>query len=239
MNGASGSAQRKAELYESFFDATPDLPVSREVIDALLIARARGEPDPAQGPRLRPDITFMCLTSETEVAPDEIERRRLVYNAEVVRQNDEPDEEPETRPDPLKGRIGAIGKLLAQQSPDGPDRTTGKPVWVLFDTGGMRQRRGFRLLVLREFLWHKHRNVWVTTQTPDRHLPLYQALNAADWIGRLPHQGKRLTVSNGRLLLLIEQHPEKTDREVAVILGKKGEKVSYSTVRRIRRDFLT
>jgi len=65
-------------------------------------------------------------------------------------------------------------------------------------------------------------------------------LEAADWIGRLPNQGRRRTVTTPgnleRIKPLVEEG--KTDREIAAILTRRGYPVGYRSVGNLRKTYL-
>jgi hypothetical protein len=252
--------------------------VPQEVIDALLIARARDEPEPAEGPRLQKGRTVR-LEGETDIPAMETRRRWQVYEEEGKAQREQKEEakrqariaagagpepkrysrewyewlegkevapeeqpeparqeEPEPAPEPaqkniLKDRQGALQITM-------PELDKSKPCWVLSDGGGARRYRGYRKVEMTEWGWSEPSQTWRRTDTPEQYVTLYQALKAADWIGRLPHQGRRRTALTPANLDRIRPLVEKglTDRQIAVILSRgKGPPISYSTVYKLRK----
>lgn len=103
--------------------------------------------------------------------------------------------------------------LINQQEPD-----KSKPCWVLFDRGAYYGRLK---LVLREYAWREY-GAWRETDTPSIVVTsLNKALQKADWIGRLPQQGRKryaMTKENyDKALPLV--HDGKSVREIARVLG--------------------
>jgi hypothetical protein len=142
---------------------------------------------------------------------------------------------------PVQDRKGALGALLDQLPKDGPDKC--KPCWVLTDTGGLKGRRGFRQLVVREYAWLQ-RQVWLRTSTPEQYLTLNQALQAADWVGRLPHQGRRQTAMTHknleRIRAVLAKNPALSARQIAVMLSRgAGPPISYGSVRKLLKFLVT
>ena len=144
------------------------------------------------------------------------------------------DDDDEKAPRPLEDHEGEVQII----TPAEPNKT--RPIWVLFDRGGVRGRRGARQVVMQEWVWAPLSQTYRKTGTPDQYVSLYKALAAADWIGRLPHQARRRRVATDenldRIAALVAE--DKTDAQIANILTRRGYEISKTSVRNLRKTYL-